>query len=69
MSGQDVQDAKEAAAKFLNDMYEAAAGIGRHEGHALKQVGRCVYCSCGLRWQGRIPTETEREQIRKGSAQ
>ena len=66
MSETPAVEAMQAAAKFLNDVYAAAAGIGRHEGHSLEQVGRCVYCSCGLRWQGRKPTEAERQQILSG---
>lgn len=40
------------AAKALQDIYDMLHGYGRHEGHTREQVGRCVYCSCGLRVQG-----------------
>jgi len=45
----------QAVADFLQDLYDATEGKGAHEGHTLEQVGRCVYCSCGLRWQGTLP--------------
>lgn len=43
-----------ALANFLAEFDEVATGSGRHEGHTLEQVGRCVYCSCGFRYQGTI---------------
>jgi len=39
----------------LDNLAEMAAGTGAHKGHTLEQVGMCVYCSCGGRFQGRIP--------------
>lgn len=30
-------------------------GTGEHESCTRQQVGRCVYCSCGQRFQGRLP--------------
>ncbi|HEX8866697.1 MAG TPA: hypothetical protein VF821_13660 [Lentzea sp.] len=45
----------EAVERFFEEFQEVANGTGRHEGHTLKQVGRCVYCSCGFRYQGRLP--------------
>lgn len=33
-----------------------------HEGHTLSKVGRCVYCSCGYRYQGSLPTADERHE-------
>jgi hypothetical protein len=45
----------EAIERFLTDLHEMAEGTGKHEGHKLQQVGRCVYCSCGARYQGTIP--------------
>jgi hypothetical protein len=37
------------------DVADMLNGEGRHAGHQQKQVGRCVYCSCGLRVQGKLP--------------
>ena len=42
---------------WLQDLNDMAKGTGAHEGHTLRQVGRCVYCSCGSRYQGTIPKE------------
>lgn len=39
---------------FFADLEEMVNSTGEHEGHSLEQVGRCVYCSCGKRFQGRI---------------
>lgn len=39
---------------WLNDLDDMINSSGAHEGHTLNQVGRCVYCSCGKRFQGRI---------------
>lgn len=43
-----------AVRDWMNDLAEAMESRGRHEGHTLRQAGRCVYCSCGLRWQGSL---------------
>ncbi len=40
-----------------NDMLNKC---GAHEGHTLRQVGRCILCSCGKRVQGFLP------KLRKG---
>lgn len=48
-------DGRKAAAEFLNDLYDMFNGTGRHAEHTQEQVGRCVYCSCGLRVQGQLP--------------
>jgi hypothetical protein len=40
---------------WLADVEEMFDSTGRHEGHVLSQVGRCVYCSCGKRVQGTLP--------------
>ena len=45
---------KRAAAEFVNDSYEILTGTGKHAEHEQSQAGRCVYCSCGLRVQGRL---------------
>jgi hypothetical protein len=45
----------EAVIKFLTEMEDVIEHKGKHEGHTLSQVGRCVYCSCGFRYQGRLP--------------
>ena len=39
---------------WLADLTEMSESTGRHEGHTLTQVGRCVYCSCGKRYQRTI---------------
>lgn len=44
-----------AVADFLGELVEVTESTGRHEGHSLSQVGRCVYCTCGFRYQGRTP--------------
>ncbi len=46
---------RKAAADALNELVEVTESRGRHEGHTLRQAGRCVCCSCGYRYQGRIP--------------
>ena len=51
-----------AVERFLTDLEECMGSVGRHEGHTLSKVGRCVYCSCGLRYQGSLPTLTERTE-------
>lgn len=38
--------------KVLEDMIAVMEGTGKHAEHERKQVGRCVYCSCGARVQG-----------------
>ena len=49
------QDAlKQAAAQYIGDMYEVLTGTGAHAEHERHQEGRCVYCSCGIRVQGRM---------------
>ena len=53
MSQPSEQD--EAVRAFLADLEDMISGKGAHEGHQLKQVGRCVYCSCGGRYQGTLP--------------
>jgi hypothetical protein len=40
---------------FMNDLEDMVNSTGAHAGHSLQQVGRCVYCSCGQRYQGRLP--------------
>lgn len=40
--------------RFLEDAYHLLNGTGDHASHTRKQVGRCVYCSCGKRVQGRM---------------
>lgn len=39
----------------VKDIADMLYGRGAHEGHTLRQIGRCVYCSCGTQAQGRIP--------------
>lgn len=46
-------------AKLMQDVLD---GTGNHSGHKVKQVGRCVYCSCGDRVQvnGKLDIPSER---------
>jgi hypothetical protein len=39
---------------WLEDLAEMAQNAARHEGHTRVQVGPCVYCSCGKRYQGTL---------------
>ena len=57
MSGQAPMSPEQAEAvvKFLEDLSDMMEHKGAHEGHTLEQVGRCVYCSCGARYHGRLP--------------
>lgn len=41
----------DAIRDWLNELIEVMEHRGRHDGHATKQVGRCVICSCGFRYQ------------------
>jgi hypothetical protein len=50
-------DQAEAMATYMQGLRDMAESTGAHEGHTLTQVGRCVYCSCGSRYQGTIPKE------------
>lgn len=43
-----------AAGAYLTVIYEVITGTGDHAEHTREQVGRCVYCSCGTRAQGRM---------------
>ena len=43
-----------AAAQFVGDSYEILTGTGAHAEHERRQEGRCVFCSCGIRVQGRM---------------
>lgn len=49
-------------------MIDVLTGEGAHAGHTREQVGRCVYCSCGARVQGRMApgpgSTTGRSQVR-----
>ena len=45
----------EAVGNWLQDLEHMMDSTGPHEGHTLKQVGRCIYCSCGKRVQGTLP--------------
>jgi hypothetical protein len=38
----------------LEDIAAMLESTGAHAGHTLTQVGRCVYCSCGKRIQGKL---------------
>lgn len=49
-----------AIQSFIANLQDLATSSGAHAGHSLKQVGRCVCCSCGDRYQGTLP-ERSRE--------
>lgn len=49
------------AGDWLTELGEVMGSTGRHEGHTLSQVGRCVYCSCGYRYQGSLPAASSGE--------
>lgn len=51
-----------AVEAFFGELVEVIGSVGRHEGHSLSKVGRCVYCSCGYRYQGTLPTADERRE-------
>jgi len=38
----------------MRDMVDMLTGTGIHVDHTREQIGRCVYCSCGARVQGRL---------------
>ena len=57
-----------AIERFLTDIEECWGSVGRHEGHTLSKIGRCVYCSCGLRYQGSLPSLTERTEAAESYA-
>jgi hypothetical protein len=46
-----------AVRDFVTEFTEVTNSAGRHEGHTLRQVGRCVWCSCGFRYQGSLPSK------------
>jgi hypothetical protein len=45
---------RQAGAAHLVDLYEVLTGTGKHADHEREQIGRCVFCSCGTRVQGRM---------------
>jgi len=59
---------RDEAVRALTAIANLVNSAGPHEGHTLRQVGRCVYCSCGQRFQGRLPdakpTAPSRWQVR-----
>lgn len=42
-------------AELVAGLYAVLEGTGEHADHDRRQVGRCVFCSCGARVQGRMP--------------
>jgi|HubBroStandDraft_1064217.scaffolds.fasta_scaffold52120_3 hypothetical protein len=46
--------AQEHITAFLQELEEVMTSTGYHDGHQLTQVGRCVYCDCGYRYQGSL---------------
>lgn len=39
---------------MIADLTDMLNRQGRHADHSQEQLGRCVYCSCGLRAQGKL---------------
>lgn len=63
MSDTNLTPAQEAAVvAFFNELEEVFGSVGRHQGHVLGKVGRCVYCSCNFRYQGDMPTDADRAE-------
>lgn len=48
------QRLESAAARAVQLVGDVLDGRGEHAHHERRQVGRCVYCSCGTRVQGRM---------------
>jgi hypothetical protein len=49
MAADRTPEQDQAVVDFFAQVEEAVKAEGRHAGHELEQVGRCVYCSCGFR--------------------
>ena len=58
-----------AVSEFFEILEEVCGSVGRHEGHSLSKAGRCVYCSCGFRYQGTLPSIKERADCAKSYAE
>jgi hypothetical protein len=59
-SAEDRGAATDAAIKaWFAELEEVVNNTGRHAGHVLRQVRRCVCCSCGYRYQGRLRAAKE----------
>lgn len=60
--------AEATATAALAELADVLSSTGKHADHQLRQVGRCAYCSCGARVQGRIAagtsSRTKRWQVR-----
>lgn len=41
-------------AAAIQNLQDIRTGSGSHAKHKQRQIGRCVYCSCGARVQGRL---------------
>jgi hypothetical protein len=48
------QPTPEDIVEALENIAGVLQGTGRHAEHTQEQVGRCVYCSCGERVQGKL---------------
>jgi hypothetical protein len=46
-----------AIQSHAQDLSNILTGRGRHAAHTRQQIGRCVYCSCGQRAQGKMTTK------------
>jgi hypothetical protein len=57
MNAKPTPEQAAAIEQWMADLIDMQNGTGKHEGHALSQVGRCVYCTCGSRYQGTLPKE------------
>ena len=57
-------------AELMRQMHDVLDGTGDHADHERKQAGRCVFCSCGARVNGRmsvaqaVPVRSNRRQVR-----
>lgn len=61
-NGKASEPTVEQAAAALADLAGVLDGTGAHAEHERKQVGRCVYCSCGARVQGRMETASAHDK-------
>lgn len=37
--------------QYLKDVDDMLKGKGEHSYHTQEKIGRCIYCSCGMRVQ------------------
>jgi hypothetical protein len=51
MAAELTAEQRRQIADYLSNVHEMLTGTGRHADHEQEQVGRCRYCSCGMRVQ------------------